>query len=278
MDIAKLPTVPPTASGYHRDPRRPVISMAMEFEGPHRVAPHRHPRAQLLLAVRGVLRVVSGSGTWLVPASQAVWVPPEVEHEVIAADAVSIRSLFVDPGAASGLPRDCCVVDVTPLLRELIVKALGVGNDYAAQGPERRLMEVLLDQLHQLPLAPLYLPMARDKRLLAVMEALLADPADERGLAAWAERAGASARTLARLFVKESGMTFGEWRKQLRLLEAIDRLGQGQPVTRVALELGYQSSSAFIAMFGRALGRSPGRYFGSTDRRRRGARSGSGSS
>jgi AraC-like DNA-binding protein len=260
MDIAKLPTVPPTPSGYCRDPLHPVISMAMEFDGPHRVAAHSHPRAQLLLAVRGVLRVVSASGTWVVPASQAVWVPPAVEHEVIAADSVSIRSLFVDPDAASGLPGDCRVVEVTPLLRELIAKALQVGNDYAAEGPERRLMDVLLDQLQQLPLAPLYLPMARDKRLLSVMEALLADPADERGLAAWADQAGASSRTLARLFVKESGMTFGEWRKQLRLLEAVDRLVQGQTVTRVALELGYQSSSAFIAMFRRSLGCAPGRY------------------
>lgn len=270
MNIVKLPIVPPTTTGYRVDSRRPIVSMAMEFEGPHRVARHRHPRAQLLLTVRGVLRVVSASGTWVVPTSQAVWVPPDVEHEVIAADSVSIRSLFVDPSAASDLPDDCCVVDVTPLLRELILKAVEVGNDYVVHGRERRLMEVLLDQLHELPLAPLHLPMARDKRLLSIMEALLADPADDRGLEAWAERVGASARTLARLFLRESGMTFGEWRKQLRLLEAVDRLGQGEPVTQVALELGYQSASAFIAMFRRSLGCPPGRYFGPIGSGRRG--------
>ena len=245
--------------------------MALDFEGPHRVAAHRHPRAQLLLAVRGVLRVVSASGTWVVPASQAVWVPPEVEHEVIAADSVSIRSLFVDPRVARDLPQECRVVDVAPLLRELILQAVALGNDYPLKGPQRRLMDVLLDQLHELPLAPLHLPMARDKRLLSIMEALLADPADARGLEVWAERAGASARTLARLFLRDTGMTFGEWRKQLRLLEAVDRLGQGQAVTQVALELGYQSASAFIAMFRRALGCSPGRYLRPMGRGRGGA-------
>lgn len=265
MNIENRPTLPPTRTGYRIDDRLPVIAMALEIQGAHRVAAHRHPRAQLIYAIRGVMRVVSRGGTWVVPPSQAVWVPSDIEHEVIATGSLSIRSLFVDPSATAGLPQSCCVVGVPPLLRELILKAVERGEAYPSTGAVRRLMDVILDQLHELQPAPLHLPLAQDKRVRHVMDALVADPADDRGLEHWAGVSGAAGRTLARLFVKETGMTFGDWRKQLRLLEAIDRLGQGQPVTRVALELGYQSPSAFIAMFRRALGTPPGRYFRDTE-------------
>jgi AraC-like DNA-binding protein len=122
-------------------------------------------------------------------------------------------------------------------------------------------MRVILDKLHDLEPAPLSLPLASDKRVRRVGDALLENPADERSLEDWALQVGASARTLARLFVNETGLTFAEWRRQVRLLEAIDRLGKGQAVTRVALDLGYESPSAFIAMFRRTLGAPPGKYF-----------------
>lgn len=261
MNIAKMTSLTPTSTGYRLDPRYPILARALEIEGAHRVASHRHPRAQLVYAIRGVVRVVSHDGTWIVPPSQAVWVPPDVAHEVIAADSISIRTLFVDPSATAGLPQSCCVLDVPLLLRELILKAVETGGDYSPASSGFRLMQVILDLLQELQPAPLHLPMGQDKRLRQIMDGLYTNPADERGLEDWAQTCGASARTLARLFVRETGMNFGDWRKQLRLLEAIDRLGQGQSVTRVALELGYQSPSAFIAMFRRSLGMPPGMYF-----------------
>jgi len=267
MNIANLTTLAPSAAGYHIDPRQPILAHALEIQGAHRVARHQHPRAQLVYAIRGVVRVLSLNGTWIVPPSQAVWVPSDVPHEIIAADSVSIRTLLVDPSATAGLPQACCVLNVLPLLRELILKAVDIGADYSPASSGFRLMQVILDLLQGLQPAPLYLPMGRDKRLRQIMDRLYADPAEARGLEDWARICGASARTLARLFIRETGMNFGEWRKQLRLLEAIDRLGQGQSVTRVALELGYQSPSAFIAMFRCSLGAPPGTYFRMTQKR-----------
>lgn len=260
MNIENLTTLSPTDSGFVLDARRPILARALEIKGAHRVVPHRHPRAQLVYAIRGVLRVLSDAGTWMVPPSQAVWVPPDITHEIVAADSISIRTLFVDPSATAQLAQACCVLSVPPLLRELILKAVEIGEDYAPGDSGHRVMQVILDLLQDLQPAPMHLPMGRDSRLQRIMNALYDDPADERGLDAWARVSGASARTLARLFSRETGMSFDEWRRQLRLLEAIDRLGRGQPVTRVAMELGYRSPSAFVAMFRRSLGTSPGSY------------------
>jgi AraC-like DNA-binding protein/mannose-6-phosphate isomerase-like protein (cupin superfamily) len=261
MNIANLPTARPADHGRTVDPRRPVLSMSYAMS-PSRTPPHRHPRAHLFYGLDGVFHVVRDEATWVVPPTQAVWIPSQVEHSVLCTQPIALHSLFIDAAATAGLPTCCMVVDIPPLMRELILQAVAIGNDYATDGADARLMQVILDQLHRLESAPLALPRARDKRLQAITEALLADPADERSLADWAPRVGASARTLERQFVAETGLTFAGWRRQLRLLEAIDRLGQGQPVTRVALDLGYDSPSAFIAMFRRHLGAPPGRYFG----------------
>lgn len=241
------------------NPDLPVVSVAFDLER-EQGAPHTHRRAQLLYSVRGVMRVMTALGTWLVPSSQAVWIPSMMEHQVIATEAISIRSIYVDPARSAELPADCCVIALTPLLRELILRAVRIGNDYPPDGPERRLMEVIMDELHQMQRAPFYLPMPGHPKVRKVIDALLEQPADSSRIEDWAKRVGSSARTLSRLFVRETGMSFGAWRRRLRLMEAIERLGQGESVTRVALELGYQSSSAFAAMFRSELGVSPKRY------------------
>jgi len=153
------------------------------------------------------------------------------------------------------------VVTVPPLLRALILEAVEMPKLYDEAGADGRLMAVILDCLRKLKPTPLYLPIPADARLRRITDVVAADPADRTPLAAWAKRAGASARTLARLFVKETGLTFGAWRQQARLLKALEWLAEGRPVTAVALDLGYLSPSAFIAMFRRALRVSPGRYF-----------------
>lgn len=260
MSVANLPIAKPLDHGRIADPARPILTMSYRL-GPGRTPSHRHSRAHLFYCAEGVFRIVREEAAWMVPPSQAVWIPSHVEHCVHATQPVALLSLFVDASATAGLPKDCRVVHISPLLRELIFRAIEVGNEYDSAGPAARLMRVILDELHALKPAPLSLPLASDKRVRQLCEALLANPADERSLDAWAPRVGASARTLARLFVSETGSTFAEWRRQVRLLEAIDRLGKGQAVTRVALDLGYESPSAFIAMFRRTLGASPGKYF-----------------
>jgi AraC-like DNA-binding protein len=207
------------------------------------------------------MKATTDSGAWWVPPTQAVWIPAGVMHEVEMAQPVSLRSIFIDPSHVTDLPGECCVLRVSPLLRALIVEATTIGNDYTAGTAEERLMLVIIDQLKKIEQFPFYLPFSHEPRICKVTDALVANPADSRTLASWAKETGASERTLGRLFVRCLGMSFGAWRRRLRLLEAIDRLGNGATVTEVSYELGYGSPSAFIAMFRENLGMPPARFF-----------------
>ena len=161
----------------------------------------------------------------------------------------------------TGLPTTPAVVQVRPLLREIILGVVAFRQPYPADGREARLAAVLLDELVVARTAPLHLPMPRDPRLRRITDRLLVDPADRRPLEGWARTAGASTRTLARLFRRDTGLGFADWRREARLLRALERLAAGEAVTTVALELGYDGPSAFIAMFRARLGTTPGRYF-----------------
>lgn len=240
---------------------RPVAAFAHDYPPGELIPPHRHDRAQLLFAASGVMRVRTGQGFWVVPPNRAVWVPGGTEHQIDCAGRVHMRSLFIQPGAVPSMPGTCRVVDVLPLLRELILAAVELPALYDERGPEGRLMQVILDRLEALEVAPLHLPMSAHLRLAPILDRLLRHPEDRRGLDDWGAAVGASGRTLARLFVAETGMTFGAWRQQARLLAALTRLAANEPVTSVAFDLGYDSLSAFIAMFRKATGTTPGRYF-----------------
>ena len=251
----------PSHPGNLEDPLRPIAPLAIDYEGSSLRPWHHHRRGQLLYADQGVMRVSTAAGAWVVAPEQAVWVPPGVEHQVGHSTGIAMRTLYIDPDvAARELPGECCVVAIPVLLRQLILRAMEIGLDYRPDSAGARVMAVILDELRNLAPEPLHLPTPRDPRLKKIAEALLADPADGRALAGWAKAAGASERTLARLFVKETGMTFGAWRERLRLTTAVARLAEGEAVTSVAYDLGYQSPSAFIAMFRRSLGDTPGRY------------------
>jgi AraC-like DNA-binding protein len=248
------------ANDYQYTPG-PVVAMAKEFDDGERIQPHTHRRAQLIHAIAGVMTVMTSRGAWVVPPRRAVWMPPGMRHAIRMAGHVSMRTLYIEPHAAEGQPPECCVVDVSPLLRELVLRAVTLPVDHAADGPEARILAVILDEIRVLPALPLHIPMPFDPRLLRICRALEADPAIGDPLDLWAQRAGASRRTLARLFVRETGLSFAQWRQQLRLLEALQRLASGMPVTTVALDLGYASPSAFSAMFRRSLGATPSGYF-----------------
>jgi AraC-like DNA-binding protein len=245
----------------HPQVPRPVVCLASEYPPGHEIAPARHARAQLIYASAGVMTVNAPQGAWVLPPQRAVWVPGGTPHWTRTASALSMRSVYIDAHAVPGLPEACCIVTVSPLLRELLDAAMRLPALYDERGPAGRLVAVLLDQIRTLPVAPLHLPQPRDARLQRIAAALHADPADNRTLAAWGRAVGASSRTLARRFLAETGLTFRAWRQQLRLLAGLERLAHGDSVTTVALDLGYETPSAFVAMFRRALGTSPGRYF-----------------
>lgn len=245
---------------YQRVPR-PVAAMAKDFADGHHIAPHSHERAQLIFAAEGAMLVSTREGTWAVPPQRAVWMPAGVTHEIRMAGAVAMRTLYVRGDASPRLPAQVRVLAVSPLLRELILRACELPVRYDEKGPHGRLMTLILDEIAALPSIALDLPLPRDSRLARICRALRADPGDRRTLPDWAREAGASPRTLARLFLKETGLPFAGWRQQARLLAAMALLAAGQPITRIAVDLGYDSPSAFTAMFRRSLGAPPSHYF-----------------
>lgn len=243
----------------------PVVSLTHDYPAGHKIPLHFHDRDQLVFAVCGVMTVSTDDGAWVVPAHRAVWIPEEVPHTISMSGNVAMRTLYFKPRLVNSLPRQCCVVNVPALLRELILEACACGSLQRRIRWQGHLLDVILDRLRRIQIAPLQLPMPADPggdpRALRVAQVLLADPSDRRPLSEIARKSGASRRTIERLFVASTGMTFGKWRQQLRLMQALRLLGSGAKITHVALETGYSTSSAFIAAFHKALGTTPARYF-----------------
>lgn len=256
MNTDKLTSFTPVETGYIIDSRRPAIAYEAEVVNPVCADAHSHPRAQLIYASSGVMRVRTEDGMWVVPPMQAVWIPPYVEHQVDFPGCVLLRNLFFDPSCAEKLPEKCFVLTVTPLLRELIARFCKTSE------PERheRLSAVIIDEINSADEEPLCLPAASSPSLVKIMEHLEADPACRMTVDEWAAKANTSGRNFARIFLKETGMTFGAWRLRLKIIKAIQMADSGRSVTETALDLGYQSISAFIESFRKETGYTPSRY------------------
>jgi AraC-like DNA-binding protein/quercetin dioxygenase-like cupin family protein len=239
-----------------------VAAMPKDFAAGFEILPHNHARAQLIHATAGTMRVSTEDGVWVVPPQRALWMPAGVEHGIVMLSDTTMRTLYVRDGAAAFMPSACRVMTVSPLLRELIVRATELPVQYDESGPAGHVVALILSELQGLQSLALQLPMPRDARLRALCQALLDAPGDSRSLEAWARTINTSGRTLARRFQSETGLSFGAWRQQARVLEAMGRLGGGEAVTQVALDLGYESVSAFSAMFHRATGASPSQFRG----------------
>lgn len=227
----------------------------------HVIAPHVHRRDQLVYASRGVMTVRAKAGAWVVPTNRAVWIPAGVRHGITMCGAVAMRTLYLDAGLASGLPRTCCVANVSPLMKELILRACGSRELSSRNRRQRHLTAVILDQMETVETIPLRLPNPRDPRALRVAQALIGQAPDSQPLARICALAGASKRTIERLFQRDLGMSLGKWRQQLRLLRAMQLLAEGAKVTHAAVEAGYSTPSAFIHMFRKTLGSTPASYF-----------------
>ena len=238
----------------------PILSYFRELHEGEHIPFHLHQRAQLVYANSEVMSVTTGSACYVIPPQRAVLMPAGVEHRIDTIRTLSMQSLYIQPSLIKAFPAEPCVVQITPLLRELIASAVASGNDYLIDSPAARLMQVILDQILFQPVLSLSLPLPTDQRLARITKALVKNPADTRSLNDWADYAGASKRTINRLFAQQTGMSFQSWRQQLKLQRSLELLAVGESVTRVALELGYESSSAFIAMFKRCLGTTPTQY------------------
>jgi len=223
---------------------------------------HSHAWGQLLFLTEGLVEArATGSGTWIVPPQRAVWVPAYIEHEIKVIHSVNMRNVYIAPQAAIDLPKTCQVMNVPPLVRELIISLSELPALYNEQGADGRLVDVFLDQLHLSEEIPLHLPMPKSAPLLTITHRIIEHPEYHYNMHDWERELGISQRTLARRFLSETTMTYSQWRQQAKLLAAIQRIAQGEAVANIALDLGYQSQSAFISMFKKALGKTPGQYF-----------------
>lgn len=252
---------PSARPGTRDDGTVRVRGFAVHFTQASRLAMHRHTWHQLSYCARGALRVRTEAGLWVLPPQRALWIPAGTLHEESSRAAVTVRHLYIPVRQGRGLPPACAVFDVPPLLRELIVHAAEQGPLDAQQPAQKRMAQVLLDRLLAAPRAQaLPLPLPHDARARAVAEALQREPATPQPLAALARRAGASTRTVQRLFEQDTQLSFVRWRQRLRLLVAIERLEAGASVTDTAIEVGYASLSAFVSAFRREFGVTPGRF------------------
>ncbi|QUX97155.1 AraC family transcriptional regulator [Marinomonas sp. CT5] len=239
-------------------PRNVVALSATAVTKDWELARHQHRKAQLIYSVRGIIRCEVEDGVWIVPPQCAVWVPGDLVHS--ARGSGECYCLFVEPEAVENLPETCCTLSVSPLFRELLLRATEIPALYALGGREERLMATLLDELVMAPVEDFYFPMPRDPRLRQLAEMLLADPAEKITKGDWASRIGMSERSMSRYMSCEVGMSFGRWRRQLHVIIALQRLSKGESVQEVALGLGYENASGFVTMFRKVVGKPPARY------------------
>src|SRR5215813_13507655 len=238
-----------------------VTTLVYDFPAGYTVPEHFHEYDQLVYATQGVMTVRTSEGAWVVPTLRAVWIPAHIPHSINMSGAVSMRTLYFKPRLVRSLPRSCSVINVSPLLKELVIHACRYPTLDRRIKLQAHLLAVILDQLEAVQSIPLQLTSPTDPRGRRVADLLLADPGDQRPLQEICKLAGASKRTIERLFRQETRMSFGRWRQQLRLMQAMRLLAEGHKITHAALAAGYSTPSAFISMFRRVLGTTPGRYF-----------------
>ncbi|MFG0306545.1 MAG: helix-turn-helix domain-containing protein [Phycisphaerales bacterium JB040] len=243
------------------DASQPLIrTLSLTVPGGHTISEHAHPWAQLIYTSSGTLAVEADRRRWVVPAQRGVWMPPDTVHTVTAVGECAIRTLYLSPGIVAGLPELVSVLEISALLHELILHASSLGMLRAGDADHEHLAHVIRARLVAMPETELGLREPIDPRARAIADTLRQRPGDTTPLARLARGCGASPRTLERAFLRETGLTFGAWRTELRLQHAITRLEAGRTVAETATDCGYRSVSAFVAAFRRSLGVPPGAY------------------
>jgi AraC-like DNA-binding protein len=237
-----------------------VVALARDYEHNDVIATQQHRRGQLLYAVEGVMRVRTPDGVWIIPPRRALWIPGSIRHEVTMLSKVSMRTIYIAAEKAVEFGTTCRLLEVSGLLRELILGLIEEPVEYPAEGRGGLLARLILRELSLAPNIPIEIPWPRDRRLIAVCETVVENPGQHRNLDDWAEIAGASARTLIRLFPRETGLNFRHWIQQVHLAEALCSLTRGDSIGEISRKLGYNSPSAFTTMFRRALGVTPSQY------------------
>ncbi|MET3924259.1 helix-turn-helix transcriptional regulator [Devosia sp. 2618] len=242
--------------------KAPLVALHVTMtEAEAEIPLHRHPSGQIILALRGAVMCQVSDALWMVPPGWAVWIPGNIEHRCQATINAEVCFLLVKPDAAN-LPNQTCTLEMSSLVRDLI---LLLANDLEVSDRSEAhmldVMKVLVGELERLPIADLQLPIPSHPKLRSIVDVLTDNPADRRTVQQWGEYLAMSERTLARLIVRETGMSFGEWRAQLKLLIALRQLAAGATVQQISDDLGYQSTTAFITAFKKVMGVTPSKYF-----------------
>ena len=233
-----------------------VASFASDYPPGHRIAEHVHPTKQIIYAIEGVMRVEAEQGLWVVPPGRGLWMPERVLHQIYCVGAVKFRTLYLG-GAHDAFAEAIEVFDVSDLMREVVIRL----TEQVSSSVAEHLTAILIDELSRADSAALFLPTASDVRVSRMGAALLDNPADQSSLEDWANKLGYSPRTLIRRVKTETGMSFREYRRQVRILAALELLSAGNSVTNTALEVGFESTSAFIQSFKAVMGKTPGKMF-----------------
>jgi AraC-like DNA-binding protein len=244
-------------TGYDPKPGVSISTLAYEYPAGFKVPEHAHASGQLIYAIRGVMEIASGQGFWLIPPHFAVWIPARIPHHIRMPREVSMRTLYLRTALVTRLPRACTVLTISPLLRELIVEAVAIGQLRASNPLHRALRDLILSHLRTAAPVPSFVTLPKDQRALLVARTVMGNLRACGSFQVLCEQAGASPRTVERLFRREVGLSFESWRSQFRLMKAIELLAGGSPVKEVAYELGYRQPSAFVEVFRRTLGTTP---------------------
>ncbi|WP_206615569.1 helix-turn-helix domain-containing protein [Solirhodobacter olei] len=239
---------------HYPDVDRPVIAMAKEFAANTRTGRHGHVRAQLIHAIEGLMVATTDHGTWVVPPGFALWVPPGIRHDVAMHGSVSMRTVYVRSAEAASLPDAIRVVAASALLQAALVSLSADPPAYDERKRGGHLAALILDEIARAPATPFALPVPEDQRLAKLARALIRDPGAALDINGWADEIGVSRRTLTRLFRAQTGISFGTWRRRLRLMRALERSADGTPLARAAAGVGYRSLPAFRTMARKEFG------------------------
>lgn len=220
---------------------------------------HQHRKGQLILALNGGVTCEVEQAMWMVPPQYAVWIPGKMPHSNRATAMARLCFLFIEPGSVA-MPQQCCTLKITSLVRELILRLADYKPAQINSEPGQRLVQVLFDELPRQPQERLQLPVSGHPKLREMVSFMEVNPGSRRTLAQWAAILAMSERNLARLVVRETGLSYRRWRQQFQIIQALRLLITGQKVQHVAQMLGYDSTTAFITMFKKMLGMTPGRY------------------
>ncbi|MGO4885301.1 MAG: AraC family transcriptional regulator [Bryobacteraceae bacterium] len=242
---------------YDPKPGASIATLAYEYPRDFHVSEHAHGSDQVIYATRGVMEVSAGQSLWLIPPQFAMWIPARTMHRLRMPGVVSMRTLYLRPGIAAKLPATCTVLHVTPLLRELIVEAVRIGELRTRNRLHRVLRDLIVFQIESASPVPISLTLPTDPRALAVAQALLDNQTDNPSLHSLCAAAGASVRTIERVFRKEVGADFATWRRQARLMKAVELLAAGHLVKQAAFATGYRQPSAFVEMFRKTFAVTP---------------------